>query len=60
MVAHVLAALAPHSGAGGPLEVQHISFVEGRGNVVIKYKSPGATGSVAFVGSHLDVVPVRA
>lgn len=41
---------------GGPLIVEKISFVEGRGNVIIKY--PGTTDAVcSFVGSHLDVVP---
>ncbi|CAE7352077.1 unnamed protein product, partial [Symbiodinium microadriaticum] len=33
-----------------------VTFVEGRGNVIIKY--PGTTDKiVSFVGSHLDVVP---
>jgi acetylornithine deacetylase len=41
---------------GGPLEIERVTFVEGRGNVIIKY--PGTTGKVcSFVGSHLDVVP---
>lgn len=41
---------------GGPLEVERITFVEGRGNVIIKY--PGTTDEVvSFIGSHLDVVP---
>ena len=56
---HVLAALKPHTvEAGGPLIVERVAFTEGRGNVIIKY--PGATAdSVAFVGSHLDVVPAN-
>lgn len=56
---HVLAALEPHTvEAGGPLIVERVAFTEGRGNVIIKY--PGATAdSVAFVGSHLDVVPAN-
>jgi acetylornithine deacetylase len=41
---------------GGVLEVQWVSFVEGRGNLIIKY--PGTTDEVvSFVGSHMDVVP---
>ena len=55
---HVLAALAPYSGPDGPLKVERIAFLEGRGNVIITY--PGATdASVAFVGSHMDVVPAN-
>lgn len=41
---------------GGPLEIERVTFVEGRGNVIIKY--PGTTDEVvSFIGSHLDVVP---
>lgn len=36
--------------------LQRVTFVEGRGNVIIKY--PGTTDEVvSFIGSHLDVVP---
>lgn len=54
---HVLEVLKPYTKEnGGVLEVERISFVEGRGNVIIKY--PGTTDEViSFVGSHLDVVP---
>lgn len=54
---HVLALLHPYlKENGGVLEAQRIAFVEGRGNVIIKY--PGTTDEVvSFVGSHLDVVP---
>jgi len=57
---HVLEALKPYQKEnGGVLEVERISFVEGRGNVIIKY--PAASGNddriCSFVGSHLDVVP---
>ena len=39
--------------------VQRISFIEGRGNVIIKY--PGTTDKVcSFIGSHLDVVTANA
>ena len=38
--------------------MQRISFVEGRGNIIIKY--PGTTDAIcSFVGSHLDVVPAN-
>lgn len=54
---HVLDILKPYlKENGGVLEAQRVSFVEGRGNVIIKY--PGTTDKiVSFVGSHLDVVP---
>ena len=55
---HVLEALAPYSKEGGPLTVERISFAEGRGNVIITYKGTGS-GSIAFVGSHMDVVPAN-
>lgn len=56
---HVLRVLEPFSKAnGGPLEIERVTFVEGRGNVIIKY--PGKTDNiVSFVGSHLDVVPAN-
>jgi acetylornithine deacetylase len=56
----VLDVLKPFSEeCGGPLKVERISFVEGRGNVIITY--PGTTSKIcSFVGSHLDVVPANA
>lgn len=52
---HVLDVLEPLSDEhGGPLHIQHISFVEGRGNIIVEY--PGtdpAAGVVSFVGAHL-------
>ena len=56
---HVLALLEPHKVEnGGPLHVERVEFTDGRGNLVVRY--PGATeDSVAFVGSHLDVVPAN-
>lgn len=57
--AHILEVLRPHTKEnGGPLEISKINFVEGRGNLIIKY--PGKAGSTkicSFVGSHMDVVP---
>ena len=56
---HVISLIKPYSKeSGGPLEYQRVSFVEGRGNLIIKY--PGTAGPskiCSFVGSHLDVVP---
>lgn len=54
---HLLEALSPYlKQNGGVLEVERIAFVEGRGNLIIKY--PGTTDKVcSFIGSHLDVVP---
>jgi acetylornithine deacetylase len=56
---HVLEALAPFMKEnGGLLEVERVSAVEGRGNVIIKYPGTSSNGEVvSFVGSHLDVVP---
>eukprot|EP01098_Paradermamoeba_levis_P015822 TRINITY_DN8246_c0_g2_i1.p1 TRINITY_DN8246_c0_g2~~TRINITY_DN8246_c0_g2_i1.p1 ORF type:complete len:421 (-),score=115.15 TRINITY_DN8246_c0_g2_i1:291-1511(-) len=56
---HVLAALKPFSTEnGGPLKVEHIAYVEGRGNIIISYPGDKTLDkTVAFVGSHLDVVP---
>ncbi|MBI3756897.1 MAG: M20/M25/M40 family metallo-hydrolase [Deltaproteobacteria bacterium] len=40
----------------GKLQVDHISYAENRGNLILTY--PGrTTRTVAFVGAHLDVVP---
>lgn len=52
---HVLDVLEPLSDEhGGPLHIQHVSFVEGRGNIIVQY--PGTdpnAGVVSFVGAHL-------
>jgi len=60
-VKHVLTELKPFTVEnGGPLEVEHVVFTEGRGNVIIKYKGTGPEDKVlSFVGSHLDVVPAN-
>lgn len=54
---HVLEALKPYlKENGGVIECERIAYVEGRGNVILKYK--GTTDKYcSFVGSHLDVVP---
>ena len=56
---HVLAVLDPYlKKNGGVLEAERVSFVEGRGNLIIKY--PGTTKKIcSFVGSHMDVVPAN-
>eukprot|EP01038_Epipyxis_sp_PR26KG_P006675 gene6675-9157_t len=55
---HLLKLLAPYSVEnGGVLEVSRITFVEGRGNLIVKYPSTTGDGICSFVGSHLDVVP---
>jgi acetylornithine deacetylase len=42
----------------GPLRVEHVAYQSGRGNVIIEY--PGFTETtVAFAGSHFDVVPAN-
>lgn len=53
----VMKELEPYSTkAGGPLVVEELEFVAGRSNLKITY--PGTTKkTVAFVGSHFDVVP---
>ena len=56
----MLDALKPYSKEnGGPLTVEHVWYHEGRGNVIIGYTPDGAEGTVAFIGSHLDVVPAN-
>lgn len=55
---YVLEMLAPYSiKNGGVLDVQRVSFVEGRGNVIIKYAGTEQGKICSFIGSHLDVVP---
>jgi acetylornithine deacetylase len=59
-VKHVLAALQPYLVEnGGVLKSEHVTFVEGRGNLMLEYCPQGASGTVTFIGSHLDVVPAN-
>lgn len=54
---HVLEILEPLSiDHGGPLKVEHVSFVEGRGNIIVEYPGEPHGGVISFVGCHLDVV----
>lgn len=57
-VMHILATLEPYTQAnGGKLKVEHVSFVKGRGNVIITYPGTSESGEViSFVGSHLGKV----
>jgi acetylornithine deacetylase len=56
---HVLALLEPFMEEnGGPLQVERVEFTEGRGNVVVTYPGTGDK-TLAFVGSHMDVVPAN-
>ncbi|KAH9302415.1 hypothetical protein KI387_013998, partial [Taxus chinensis] len=57
---HVLEALNPYSVEnGGPLIVQHITYVKGRGNIIVEYPGTEKGKIVSFVGSHMDVVPAN-
>ncbi|KAJ6820847.1 putative acetylornithine deacetylase [Iris pallida] len=58
---HVLDRLLPVStsagGGGGPLVVRHVSYADGRGNVIAEYPGEGSSADVlSFVGCHMDVV----
>lgn len=58
IVNHVLSYLGAHSAeAGGPLLIEHLSWVEGRGNLKITYAGEKEGQIMSFVGSHMDVVP---
>lgn len=59
-IKHLLEILKPYNQEnGGVLKVEHVTFVEGRGNLILEYSPEGAVGTVAFLGSHLDVVPAN-
>lgn len=55
---HILELLGPYTKEqGGVLEVERVTFVEGRGNLIIKYPGTNPDKVCSFVGSHMDVVP---
>jgi len=57
---HVLDALQPYSvEAGGPLVVRHVTYAEGRGNVLVELPGVSREVGVSLVGMHLDVVPAN-
>lgn len=59
-VQHVLEVLQPLStDAGGPLIINHVSYVEKRGNLIIEYPGSEPGKIVSFVGCHMDVVPAN-
>ena len=59
-IKHILDVLTPFSTEnGGPLIIERVTFVEGRGNLLIKYPGTG-DGVCSFIGSHMDVVPATA
>ncbi|KAF8380691.1 hypothetical protein HHK36_028181 [Tetracentron sinense] len=55
---HVLDVLLPYSTTtgGGPLIVNHVSYVQGRGNVIVEYPGNVPGKILSFVGCHMDVV----
>nr|DAD47504.1 TPA_asm: hypothetical protein HUJ06_017441 [Nelumbo nucifera] len=55
---HVLDALLPYSTTtgGGPLIVNHVTYVQGRGNVIVEYPGTVSGKILSFVGCHMDVV----
>jgi acetylornithine deacetylase len=57
VVRHVLEVLSPHSTEhGGPLKIQHVTYVKGRGNLIVEYPGSVPGKVVSFVGMHMDVV----
>jgi hypothetical protein len=51
---HVLEVLEPLSVEhGGPLLLQHMSYVEGRGNIIVEYPGEPGGGVISFVGAHM-------
>ncbi|XP_078438481.1 peptidase M20/M25/M40 family protein [Wolffia australiana] len=65
VVRHVLDSLLPYSttpppgAAGGPLVVSHVSYVDGRGNLIVEYPGSDNDRILSFVGCHMDVVPAN-
>ncbi|KAM0935426.1 putative acetylornithine deacetylase [Dioscorea sansibarensis] len=55
---HVLDALLPLSTStgGGPLIVSHVSYFDGRGNIIAEYPGSDPDRVLSFVGCHMDVV----
>ena len=47
---HVLDALKPYLVEnGGVIKAEHVTFVEGRGNVILEYCPEGATGGYGLL-----------
>lgn len=62
---HVLDAILPYSttppsgGPGGPLVVNRVTYVKGRGNIIVEYPGTVPGRVLSFVGCHMDVVPAN-
>ncbi|KAK6934991.1 Peptidase M20 [Dillenia turbinata] len=58
IVKHVLDSLLPFSTTtgGGPLIINHVTYVPKRGNLIIEYPGNEPGKIVSFVGCHMDVV----
>lgn len=57
-VKHIRDVLDPLSkDKGGPLLIEQINYVEGRGNLIVTYPGTEPNKVVSFVGMHMDVVP---
>ena len=53
---HLLDVLKPHSiENGSPLKVEHISFIEERGNLMIMYTPKGASGKQGTIVSYTQL-----
>ena len=56
-IKHLLDVLKPYSTEnGGPLKVEHVVFVEGRGNLMIEYTSEGASGKLPISLFSLKII----
>jgi len=47
------------SANGGPLQIEELTYVEGRPNLKVVYPGTGSK-TISFIGSHFDVVPADA
>ena len=58
VVKHVLDSLLPYSTTkgGGPLIVNHVTYYQGRGNIIVEYPGTVPGNVLSFVGCHMDVV----
>ena len=58
VVKHVLEALLPYSTTtgGGPLVINHVTYYQGRGNIIVEYPGSVPGNILSFVGCHMDVV----
>ncbi|KAL5537659.1 hypothetical protein UlMin_045936 [Ulmus minor] len=58
IVKHVLDSLLPFSTTtgGGPLVINHVTYLPGRGNLIVEYPGTIPGKILSFVGSHMDVV----